>query len=106
AFDPQYVKLFEEQADQLDPTGKARAHWETFKGYIVRNSLTKKFNSLFSSAVYMPKYLVKARAEEQAQMADIDYVAVDFTTIKDEEVTLTEEDYKTYMNKHKAQYTN
>jgi len=104
-FDPQYVKLFEEQADQLDPTGKARAHWETFKDYIVRNSLTKKFNTLFTSAVYMPKFLVEAKAKEQAQMASIDYVTIQFDDIKDEEVKLTDDDYKAFMKKHKESYS-
>ncbi len=105
AFDPQYVKLFEEQADQLDPTGKARAHWETYKDYILRNSLTKKFNTLFTSSVYTPKFLVQARAKEQAQMASIDYVSVPFETVKDEEITITDADYNAFLKKNKEDYT-
>lgn len=106
AFDPQYVKLFEEQADQLDPTGNARAHWETFKQYIIRNSLSKKFNTLFSSAVYMPTFLVKAKAQEQAEMASIEYVNVPFDVIKDDEIKVEESDFTAYMKKHKADYSN
>lgn len=104
AFNPQYVKLFEEQADQLDPTGKARLHWVTFKDYIVRNAISKKYNTLFAASVYMPKFLVAARQKEQAQMADIDYVSIPYEQIKDEDVKLTDEDYKAYMNNHKAEY--
>lgn len=104
AFNPQYVKLFEEQADQLDPTGKARLHWVTFKDYIVRNAISKKYNTLFAASVYMPKFLVAAKQKEQAQMADIDYVSIPYEQIKDEEVKLTDDDYKAYMNNHKAEY--
>lgn len=106
AFDPQYVKLFEEQADQLDPTGKAREHWETYKAYILRNSLSKKFNSLFSAAAYVPSFLAKARADQQAEVADIDYVSVQMDNMSDEDVTLTDEDYKKYINEHKAEFEN
>ncbi|MCB0696469.1 MAG: SurA N-terminal domain-containing protein, partial [Chitinophagaceae bacterium] len=105
SFDPQYVKLFEEQADQLDPTGKARAHWETFKDYIIRTAMTKKFNTLFSAAVYMPKFLVEARSKEQAQMADINYVSVPFESVNDNEVELTDADYNNFIKEHKADFT-
>ncbi|HEY9176854.1 MAG TPA: SurA N-terminal domain-containing protein [Flavipsychrobacter sp.] len=105
-FDPQYVKLFEEQVDQLDPTGKARQHWETYKAYILRSALTKKYNTLFNAAVYMPKFLVEARAQQQASMANIDYVALNYDMVGDEEVKLTDDDYKKYMKEHKNEYYN
>lgn len=105
-FDPQYVKLFEEQVDQLDPTGKARQHWETYKSYILRNALTKKYNALFNAAVYMPKFLVEARAKQQASMADIDYVTLSYDMVKDDEVKLTDDDYKKYLQNHKTEYYN
>jgi peptidyl-prolyl cis-trans isomerase D len=105
-FDPQYVKMFEEQVDQLDPTGKARQHWETYKSYILRSALSKKYNTLFTAAVYMPKFLVEARAKQQASMANIDYVSISYESISDEELKLTDEDYKKYIKEHKSEYTN
>lgn len=105
-FDPQYVKMFEEQVDQLDPTGKARQHWETYKAYLLRSALTKKYNTLFNAAVYMPKFLVEARAEQQAAMADIEFVNLNYEMVGDEDVKLTDEDYKKYMKEHKAEYYN
>lgn len=105
-FDPQYVKLFEQQVDQLDPTGKARQHWETYKSYILRSALTKKYNTLFNAAVYMPKFLVEARAKQQASMANIDFVSLNYEMVSDEEVKLTDADYKKYMEEHKAEYSN
>lgn len=105
-FDPQYVKLFEQQVDQLDPTGKARQHWETYKSYILRNALSKKYNTLFTAAVYMPKFLVEARADQQASMANIDYVNLNYEIVQDDQVKLTDEDFKNYMKKHKSEYYN
>lgn len=105
-FDPQYVKLFEQQVDQLDPTGKARQHWETYKAYILRNSLSKKYNTMFTAAVYMPKFLVEARAEQQASMANVDFVALTYDLVKDEEVKLSDADFKNYMEQHKTEFYN
>ncbi|HYD22672.1 MAG TPA: SurA N-terminal domain-containing protein, partial [Flavipsychrobacter sp.] len=105
-FDPQYVKLFEQQVDQLDPTGKARQHWETYKAYILRNNLSKKYNTMFTAAVYMPKFLVEARAEQQANMVNLDFVALTYDLIKDEEVKLSDADYKKYLEDHKYEFYN
>ena len=105
AFNQQYVKLFEEQAMQLDPTGKALQHWQTYKGYIQANALTKKFNAAFTAAMYVPKFMVETKTKEFAQMASIDFVSVPFETIKDEEVKIDDADYKAYMNKHAGEYT-
>lgn len=105
AFDPQYVKLFEEQADQLDPSGKARAHWETYRSFIQRNALVKKYNSLLAAAAYVPSFIAKANSDQQAQMADIEYVSIMTDGSEEENIKLTDEDYKKYMNEHKAEFT-
>lgn len=104
-FDPQYVKLFEEQVDQLDPSGKAKAHWEEMKSYIVFNSLPKKYNMLFTNSMYMPKFMIEARMNREEEMANIDFVNVSYEEIKDEEVKLTDDDYKKFINNHKDEYT-
>lgn len=104
AFNPQYVKLFEEQAMQLDPTGKALAQWETLREYIKRTAITRKYAALFTASVYAPKFLTTFKANEFAQMASIDYVNVPYEFIKDEEVKLTDEDYKNFVKNHPADF--
>lgn len=107
-FDPQYVKLFEEQANQIDPTGGMMEHWNVYKEYLIRNSLTKKYNKLFTLAAYVPSFMAKMRAEEQANMADIKYVAITLDQINSagdvDDIELSDEDYKKYMNDHKEEY--
>lgn len=105
-FDPQYVKLFEQQADQLDPTGKAGQHWEAMKNYIVNNSLTKKYNMMVNAGVYLPMFMVKDKIDGQYEMASIDYVSVPYETINDEDVKVSDEEIKKYMKEHKEQYSN
>src|SRR6185437_4235776 len=38
AFDPRRVKAFEQQANQVDPTGKMLSDWENVKSYVLRNN--------------------------------------------------------------------
>lgn len=104
AFDPQYVKLFEQQANQLDPTGKAAAHWESMKSYIVRNAVTNKYNALFSGGAYVPSFIMKHNMELQKQGANIEYVSVGYD-LSDEDIKVTDEEMIAYMKEHKGEYT-
>lgn len=108
-FDPQYVKLFEEQANQIDPTGNMLEQWEVYKEYIKRNSLIDKYNKLFTSGAYVPSFLSKFSAAQQAQMADIDYVSITIDDLSQEaqaieNIKLTDEDYKNYMQERKQEF--
>lgn len=103
-FDPQYVKLFEEQVDQLDPSGKARAHWEAMRSYIQRNALMKKYDMMYNAGIYVPKFLAQQKIKEQAEMASINFVKVGYETVKDAEVKVTDEDLKAYMKEHADQF--
>lgn len=109
AFDPQYVKLFEEQANQIDPSGKMMEHWQVYKDYIIRNSLVNKYNKLYSSAAYVPSFLAEVRANQQAHMASADYIGITIQDLQQEEnavenIKLTDADYKEYMNQHKEEF--
>lgn len=104
-FNPAYVKAFEEQANQLDPTGNLMKQWNVLKAYIVRNNNVNKYNMLFISSIYVPKFLIEKQANEQRQMASVDFVTVPLTSIDDADITVTEAEMIDYMKKHKALYT-
>ncbi len=109
-FDPGRVKGFEkeisEQGDRIDPTGKIRDQWAAVVNYVKRSARVRKYTSMFSNAVYVPKSEMKRTMAEQNASASIRYVKVPFTTVSDAEVKVTDEDIKNFMQKHAAQYTN
>lgn len=104
-FDPAYVKGFEQQLPQIDPTGKIKEQWEAVKAYVLRTNKTNKFNYLFITAAYTPKYLMQHNAKEMSNMAGISYVKVPFTAVADNEVKVSDDDIKEYMRKHESQFT-
>jgi peptidyl-prolyl cis-trans isomerase D len=107
-FDPAIITYMEKQLaespDKIDPNGKLREQWDMVKSYVVRMSRVNKYNALFGGSVYVPQYLAKRTAADQNSMASIRYVKVPFTAVADNEVKITDEDLKAYMNKHEALY--
>jgi peptidyl-prolyl cis-trans isomerase D len=107
-FNPAIVKELEkelaEQPQKIDPTGKVKEQWETVKAYVIRMSRINKYNALYGGSVYAPLYLAKRSINDQNSMASIKYVKIPFTAIADNEVKVTDEDLKAYMQKHAAQY--
>ena len=105
-FDPSIIKEFEkelnEQAQKIDPTGKYREQWETVKEYVLRNNRINKFNTMFSRGLYSPFFIAKHSAEEQNSMASIKYVKIPFTVVADNDVKVSDDDIKAYMQKHAA----
>jgi peptidyl-prolyl cis-trans isomerase D len=105
-YDPQMLAAFEgNKLDLNNPQAqKAVEEWKVMKNYIRRNRLVQKYNSLFAGAVYSPKFMLDRQVKDQNHMASIRYVKIPFTTINDNDVKVTDDDLKAYMQKHAAQY--
>jgi peptidyl-prolyl cis-trans isomerase D len=108
SFDPQIIKYMEKQLaedpQKIDPNGKIREQWETVKAYVLRVNRVSKFNAMFTGAVYAPMYLAKRVLTDQNSMAAIRYVKVPYTAVADNEVKVSDDDIKAYMQKHAALY--
>ncbi len=107
-FDPQRVKYIDQQlADnpqKVEPTGKLKEQWETVKEYVKRMARIDKFNAMYSGAIYSPMYVAKRNAADQGSMAAIKYVKVPLTSIPDNDIKVTDEDIKAYMQQHAAMF--
>jgi peptidyl-prolyl cis-trans isomerase D len=104
-FDPQYVKAFEQQIDQYDPSGKSREQWETIKAYILRTNLIKKYNAAVSKSLYAPAFILTQQKKEGNVFAKINYVKIPYATVDDKQVTVSDQEIKDYMKAHESQYT-
>ena len=110
-FDPARVKEWEKEladpktAPKIDPNNKYKEAWETVKNYVLRMDRINKYNMMFVYGVYTPTYLAKYVANEARQMASIKYVKVPFTTIPDNDVKVSDDEMKAYMQKHAGLFT-
>ncbi|MCD6012103.1 MAG: peptidyl-prolyl cis-trans isomerase [Flavipsychrobacter sp.] len=107
-FDPGAIKQFEKaMADDpsQDPSGgKLIEQWQTVKAYVKRMARVNKYNSMFAGAVYVPSFMAKKHVNEQNSQASIRYVKVPYSVIADNDVKVTDDEIKAYMQKHAAQY--
>lgn len=104
-FDPQRVKAFEQQAMQIDPSGKLMEQWETLKSFVIQNNRLRKYNAMLSKAGFLPSFIFDKKNKEKLEMASIRFVRIPYTTVDDKQTPVTEEDMIAYMKAHKKQYT-
>lgn len=103
-FEPNRVASFIQQlrsAPQDNPqVAQQLAQWMQLQQYIENNSIIRKFSSLITQAIYVPKWLAKEKAAEKAAYATLSYVSVPYTTIPDSTVKLTDAVLQEYLNTH------
>lgn len=106
-FDPQILAQFEgNKLDLSNPQAQtAMLQWQDLKNYVRRNRLIQKYNSLFTAAVYTPKFMLDRQLKDQNYTGSIRYVKIPFTSVNDNEVKVTDADLNDYIKKHAAQYT-
>ncbi|HHB78908.1 MAG TPA: hypothetical protein ENK85_06715, partial [Saprospiraceae bacterium] len=88
--------------DQLNPEYKA--FWGYQQKEIVKSRLQNKISALVGKAAYTPTWMAEMVGTDQAKKADIAYVKIPFSTIPNDQVTVTDDDYKNYLEEHKATF--
>jgi len=104
-FDPARVKGIEDEIlknPKMDPYGKFTETWNAVKTYVIRSNRIEKFNTMFANSAYMPIYAAVRQVKSQSEMASIRYVKVPYSSIPDNEVKVSDDDLKDFINKHKA----
>ena len=101
-YDIRQVNYWIENFDQLDTM--QRMQWIEVEKYVRRDREQQKFSNLVGMALYMPKAIAAKVAEYDAATANVRVVALPFQSVSDEEVTLTDADYKAYYDEHKADF--
>lgn len=76
--------------------------WKQFEKYVHDARLAEKYERLLTSGFYMPKAAAAYEASVYNKVAEVRYVKMPLTSIADDQVKLTDEDYKKYYDAHKA----
>ncbi len=82
-----------------------RPFWAHQEKEIIIGRLQSKLARLAAKAMYTPEWMAKYLFEEQNNKIDIAYVQLPFDEIPDSEVSLTDADYKAYLNENIEKYT-
>ncbi|MBR5253780.1 MAG: SurA N-terminal domain-containing protein [Bacteroidales bacterium] len=102
-YNPQVVKQYIAQFDKLPEEQKIQ--WANFENSVKESRLQEKYNSLIVSSFYMPTKIAEHISNVSNKVVDARYVVMPFSSVEDNTVKVTEEDYKKYYNEHKNEYT-
>lgn len=104
AFDPAQVLNFLKNMDQQDPSGETRKQWLAFENAIREERVRQKYMNLVKAGLYVPNTFVKADYMDKNKTVNATYLLIDYTTISDSAVTVSESDIANYYNANKYKY--
>jgi peptidyl-prolyl cis-trans isomerase D len=119
---PQIVQAFgDPKTGQLDrtrldaflnnlKTAKAddpmKVQWAQFITQMIEGKTAEKYISLVTNGLYVNALDTKDDYESKNKLVNFKYVTLDYASIPDSKVTLTDDDYKSYYDEHKSEFKN
>ncbi|RYE19049.1 MAG: peptidylprolyl isomerase, partial [Sphingobacteriaceae bacterium] len=91
-------------SSKADPTTKAQ--WANFVNQIIEGKKSEKYLSLIRNGLYVNSLEAKDDYEARNKIANFKYVSLDYNSIPDNQIKLTDDDYNTYYNEHKNEFKN
>ncbi len=101
-YDYAYVNRIIENFNDLDTA--QRLQWVELEKTVKKDRQQQKYSGMISAGFYMPKAMTAKMAEYAAQVSNVRVVALPFQGVSDEEVTLSDADYKAYYDEHRAEF--
>ncbi|MBC7382213.1 MAG: SurA N-terminal domain-containing protein [Bacteroidia bacterium] len=101
-FDVNNVKRYLKGLDQKNEA--ERTQWKDFEDYIVTETLQKKYASLLKKGVYVTTFEAKKVYLARNKSAELNFVALAYTTIADSSIKTDDGDLKSYFKKNMDKY--
>lgn len=101
-YDAAYVNRIIENFDQLDTADRMR--WVEMEKTVKKDRQQQKYAGLIMNGLYMPKPIAAKIAEYSAEASNVRIAALPYQSVKDEEITVADADYKNYYEEHKAEF--
>lgn len=80
--------------------------WGNFLLSIKRDRLFQKYNTLVKNSLYVTSLEAKEDYSQRNKLANFSYVELDYASLPDTKVTLTDADYKDYYKENKSRFNN
>jgi len=95
---------FLSQLPTLSPDIKQQ--WSDFITQLIEAKLQEKYVSLVTNSLYVNSLEVKDDYQNKNKLANFKYVVLNYASIPDNKITLTDADYQAYYDEHKAEFKN
>jgi len=87
-------------------TDRMKIQWTDFVGQMVQAKKTEKYLSMVHNGLYINSLDAKDDYEAKNKLVNFKYAELDYASLPDSKVTLTDDDYSGYYNDHKAKFKN
>lgn len=94
-----YLKQMSEGTDE-----SAKAQWKEFEDYLVTETLQRKYANLLKKGMYATSLEAKNNYTSRNQSAELNFVALAYSTVADTTIAAEEGDLKSYFKKHMDRY--
>ncbi len=91
------------QAKETDPTF---IRWKAFLNQIVDAKRNEKYLSVVANGLYVNSLDAKDDYEAKNKLVNLQYVRLDYSSIPDNKVSVSDDDYQSYYNDHKQEFDN
>lgn len=83
-----------------------RNQWENFLKNIRQGRLTQKYFNLIKNSLYVTSLEARQEYDQRNRLANFNYVLLDYASIPDAKVAVTDGDYKDYYEENKGLFKN
>ena len=80
--------------------------WESFLQSIRRDRLFQKYNNLVKNSVYVTSLEAKEDYTQRNKLASFSYINLEYASVPDNQIKLTDEDYEEYYEENKNRFRN
>ncbi|MBR3489830.1 MAG: SurA N-terminal domain-containing protein [Bacteroidales bacterium] len=98
----QAIQYYVDNFENLDTA--QRMEWMELEKAVKADRKQQKYSALIARGMYMPNAIAKQIAEMGNKLSNVTAVNCSYQSVDDSEITLSEEDYQKYYNKHKAEF--
>lgn len=105
-FDRDQLNTFISQVNTLPRGHEAHGQWEALLQNIIDEQLSTKYTNLVNNSVYVTALEANEAYSQRNKLANFEYILLDYHSVPDGDVTITEQDYKEYYNENKGAFKN
>lgn len=87
-------------------TPQMKEEWNNFIGPVIQARLAQKYLSLVQNGIYVNSLDVQDDYTNRNKLASFSYVNLDYASVPDNKVTLSDADYQSYYDANKARFKN
>ncbi len=101
-FDPNQVAMYIEGLNEMPEEDQRR--WRMIEKMILEERITSKFTTLVNKGYYLPQAFIERDHVEKNRKFVTLYTGLQYNTLSDSAVTVTDEELKTYYDAHQHEF--